>query len=137
MIDPTKPYHNRSPNREADIGGKDEKGNFWGRLKRPSEGWVLWWWDSKGRSLGDPKESENDLIQELELAKKTSIQWNGDNWDAIYDFIYSGNAKSHSLNTNDSICIVTIEGNITVKHGDYIVIDELGNIYIQELRVCE
>jgi hypothetical protein len=70
QINPTRPYHPRSPDYEAEIGGKD--GNqWWGRAKsKASSYWCMANWDNSGICLG--MDRGFDLIQE---PKVEEIVW--------------------------------------------------------------
>jgi hypothetical protein len=81
QIDPSKPYHTRSPYCEAEIGGKDENGNWWGRIRKKEEysAWYLIAWNSEGKTTSVSIIFDYDatgLIQEPEVeenVKKTNI----------------------------------------------------------------
>lgn len=60
---------------------------------------------------------------------KEAIQWTGDNWEQVSELgrrAHNGNAKLYS---DDTLVIVTLEGDMIASLGDFIVIGVKGELY--------
>jgi hypothetical protein len=70
QINPTRPYHPRSPDYEAEIGGKNEIGDWWGRFrwKTGRTDWEHTLWLPNGEHWHKAiRKNWLDLIQEPEV----------------------------------------------------------------------
>lgn len=72
----------------------------------------------------------------LEKSKKSveieAVQWNGENINEIYKFVgdaWTGDIIVHPNNSLYEIVIRTLEGDMTVSPGDFIIKDIQGKFY--------
>ena len=60
-----------------------------------------------------------------------AIQWTGENWAEVYDFIYGPGQQptGHSCSPDDLLTIKTLEGDMTASINDWIIRGVAGEFY--------
>jgi len=58
-----------------------------------------------------------------------ALQWNGENFDAIVEFVGEEQECTKHPGYNDSLLVCTLEGDITAGKGDFIIKGVMGEIY--------